>query len=84
MSKRLAEKVAIVTGGGSGIGEAISLRFAAEGAKVAVLDLIWRGQVLSSKRSKKRVGRRKRSLAMLPIEARSKTRLPKSPRLLVV
>ena len=39
MSKRLAEKVAIVTGGGSGIGEAISLRFAAEGAKVAVLDL---------------------------------------------
>ena len=39
MSKRLTEKVAIVTGGGSGIGEAISLRFAAEGASVAVLDM---------------------------------------------
>lgn len=39
MSKRLADKIAIVTGGGSGIGEAISLRFAAEGARVAVLDL---------------------------------------------
>lgn len=36
---RLDGKVAIVTGGGSGIGEAISLRFGAEGAKVAVLDL---------------------------------------------
>ncbi|MCM8531260.1 MAG: SDR family oxidoreductase [Lentisphaeraceae bacterium] len=36
---RLEGKVAIVTGGGSGIGEAISLRFGAEGAKVAVLDL---------------------------------------------
>ena len=39
MSNRLVEKVAIVTGGGSGIGEAISLRYAEEGAKVAVLDL---------------------------------------------
>ena len=29
---------AIVTGGGSGIGEAISRRFAADGARVAVLD----------------------------------------------
>jgi len=37
--KRLNGKVAIVTGGGSGIGEAISLRFGQEGASVAVLDL---------------------------------------------
>ena len=36
---RLNGKVAIVTGGGSGIGEAISLRFGLEGAAVAVLDL---------------------------------------------
>jgi NAD(P)-dependent dehydrogenase (short-subunit alcohol dehydrogenase family) len=36
---RLADKVAIVTGAGSGIGRATSLRFAAEGAKVICADL---------------------------------------------
>ncbi|HEX7084533.1 MAG TPA: SDR family oxidoreductase [Gaiellaceae bacterium] len=36
---RLAGKTAIVTGAGSGIGRAAALRFAAEGARVAALDL---------------------------------------------
>ncbi len=35
----LDRKVAVVTGGGSGIGEAICIRLAADGAKVAVLDV---------------------------------------------
>ena len=39
MSKRLEGKIAVITGGGSGIGEAISRRFASEGAEVIILDV---------------------------------------------
>ena len=36
---RLSNKVAIVTGAGAGIGEAIAVRFAEEGAAVVLADL---------------------------------------------
>src|SRR6185295_7686414 len=36
---QLTSKVAVVTGGASGIGEAISVLFARQGARVAVLDV---------------------------------------------
>jgi NAD(P)-dependent dehydrogenase (short-subunit alcohol dehydrogenase family) len=36
---RLLAKVALVTGGGSGLGEATVRRFHAEGAKVVVADI---------------------------------------------
>jgi len=39
MSKRFEDKVVIVTGSGSGIGETTAIRFAEEGAKVIIADI---------------------------------------------
>ncbi|HUE29991.1 MAG TPA: SDR family NAD(P)-dependent oxidoreductase, partial [Verrucomicrobiae bacterium] len=43
MAGRLAGKVAVVTGGAKGQGEGVARRFAAEGARVAVLDVLGDG-----------------------------------------
>ena len=40
MSGRLSGKVAIITGAGSGIGRSAALRFAVEGARVVVAELV--------------------------------------------
>lgn len=48
---RLANKVALITGSSSGIGRAIALRYAAEGAKVVCADLSPASRVTGLKHS---------------------------------
>jgi len=39
MDLKIRDKVAVVTGGGNGIGEAVAMRLASEGVKIVVVDL---------------------------------------------
>jgi NAD(P)-dependent dehydrogenase (short-subunit alcohol dehydrogenase family) len=48
MGERLQGKVAVVTGAGSGMGEAIARRFSAEGAKVIAADISGREEEVAS------------------------------------
>ncbi len=57
MSKLLENKVAVVTGGGSGIGRAIAYQFAADGAKVVLSDVDEAGGKESVAQILKRDGR---------------------------
>ena len=39
MTGRIQDKIAIITGAGSGIGEATAIKFAQEGAKVVIAEI---------------------------------------------
>ena len=58
MAGRLAGKVAMITGGGSGLGEATAIRFAAEGARVYVSDIREDAAVTVAEAIKKTWGKR--------------------------
>jgi NAD(P)-dependent dehydrogenase (short-subunit alcohol dehydrogenase family) len=48
MADRLAHKIAVITGGATGIGRAVAERFAAEGADIAIADLADAGETAAA------------------------------------
>jgi len=57
-SEKLKDKVAIITGGDSGIGRAIAIAYALEGADVAIQYLEEQGDALKTKKLVEKAGRR--------------------------
>ena len=59
-SEKLKDKVALVTGGDSGIGQSVAVLFAREGADIAVAYLIEDKDAEETKRAVEKKGRRER------------------------
>jgi 2-keto-3-deoxy-L-fuconate dehydrogenase len=72
VSRKFEGKVAVVTGAGSGIGQAIALAFAAHGASIQILDLNERGAAETSEKIRSAGGRAEVHLSNVTDQAQVK------------